>query len=407
MFNKTLRRPMFRRGGSTSEGTGLMSMVEPRKGFKDGPKPNYKVLDGPVDYSAIKVGGAGLPPLTRDEIADKLYGGQPISKPSKAELALLIGRLASEPGNLYEKFKAGNPLISKIIAGQREAEAKRSETIGSVLTKSALDERMQTIKAADPGQQQKDALSMFNSLTKGLQRIEKDGQIYYLNEKTGEAIPQIHFERQALNIALRTPGFLSTNVYREKLRRDFEKDKEMSKLQINIGKADTALRNLEKQYAEKPTKELKKNIEKKTQDLGNKRVTYDKFKKEMIEDKLAIEGLIKIDPTQPVVPVEEKADGGRMGYAYGTTPTPMARSYAQPSVQPTTVPTNQAAAPGAKKVSRQQIRDSLPPEIGEDVVDLLASNTNALYEFANIQTSEDLVAFNKKYGTNVNLPQSA
>ena len=186
MFNKTLQRPMFRRGGSTSEGTGLMSMVEPRKGFKDGPKPNYKVLDGPVDYSAIKVGGAGLPPLTRDEITDKLYGGQPISKPSKAELALLIGQLASQPGNLYEKFKVGNPLISKIIAGQREAEAKRSETIGSVLTKSALDERMQTIKAADPGQQQKDALSMFNSLTKGLQRIEKDGQIYYLNENNNK-----------------------------------------------------------------------------------------------------------------------------------------------------------------------------------------------------------------------------
>jgi hypothetical protein len=35
MFNRILKRPMFKRGGTVStQGTGLMSIVEPRTGFK-------------------------------------------------------------------------------------------------------------------------------------------------------------------------------------------------------------------------------------------------------------------------------------------------------------------------------------------------------------------------------------
>ena len=373
MFNRILKRPMFKRGGTVStQGMGLMSIVEPRTGFKKG--SDYTVLDGPTEFEAITAGGVNLPPLTRKEIEDKLYGGRSISGPSKAELALLIGQVVSTPGGIYEKMKASLPITSKILAGRREAEDKRAETIGSVLTKSALDERMQTIKSSEPGQQQKDARALFDSYTKGLQRIQKDGKTYYLDPNTGQAIPQLYFEREALAVATRTPGYLGSFAYKQALEKAFDKDKDTNAIQKAISNLETTISKNKELAKKNPTPELLK---------------YNRKKQLEVYDKIEIPGAIQVEPVTPITP-ETRANGGRIGYAEGT-----------PAMD--TIPMQ--ASP--KKVSREQIRASLPAEIGNDVVDLLATNSTALYEFANIQTSEDLVSFNKKYGTNVNLPQNA
>jgi hypothetical protein len=386
MFNRILKRPMFKRGGTVStQGTGLMSIVEPRTGFKDG----YTVLDGPTEFEAITAGGVNLPPLTRKEIEDKLYGGRSISGPSKAELALLIGQVVSTPGGIYEKMKASLPITSKILAGRREAEDKRAETIGSVLTKSALDERMQTIKSSEPGQQQKDARALFDSYTKGLQRIQKDGKTYYLDPNTGQAIPQLYFEREALAVATRTPGYLGSFAYKQALEKAFDNDKDTNAIQKSISNLETTISKNKELAKKNPTPELLKKIENNEIKLRLQKEKYNRKKQLEVYDKIEIPGAIQVEPVTPITP-ETRANGGRIGYAEGT-----------PAMD--TIPMQ--ASP--KKVSREQIRASLPAEIGNDVVDLLATNSTALYEFANIQTSEDLVSFNKKYGTNVNLPQNA
>ena len=388
MFNRILKRPMFKRGGTVStQGTGLMSIVEPRTGFKKG--SDYTVLDGPTEFEAITAGGVNLPPLTRKEIEDKLYGGRSISGPSKAELALLIGQVVSTPGGIYEKMKASLPITSKILAGRREAEDKRAETIGSVLTKSALDERMQTIKSAEPGQQQKDARALFDSYTKGLQKIQKDGKTYYLDPNTGQAIPQLYFEREALAVATRTPGYLGSFAYKQALEKAFDKDKDTNAIQKSISSQETTISKNKELAKKNPTPELLKKIENNEIKLKLQKEKYDRKKQLEVYDKIEIPGAIQVEPVTPITP-ETRANGGRIGYAEGT-----------PAMD--TIPMQ--ASP--KKVSREQIRASLPAEIGNDVVDLLATNSTALYEFANIQTSEDLVSFNKKYGTNVNLPQNA
>ena len=377
---------MFKRGGTVStQGTGLMSIVEPRTGFKKG----YTVLDGPTEFEAITAGGVNLPPLTRKEIEDKLYGGRSISGPSKAELALLIGQVVSTPGGIYEKMKASLPITSKILAGRREAEDKRAETIGSVLTKSALDERMQTIKSSEPGQQQKDARALFDSYTKGLQRIQKDGKTYYLDPNTGQAIPQLYFEREALAVATRTPGYLGSFAYKQALEKAFDKDKDTNAIQKSISNLETTISKNKELAKKNPTPELLKKIENNEIKLRLQKEKYNRKKQLEVYDKIEIPGAIQVEPVTPITP-ETRANGGRIGYAEGT-----------PAMD--TIPMQ--ASP--KKVSREQIRASLPAEIGNDVVDLLATNSTALYEFANIQTSEDLVSFNKKYGTNVNLPQNA
>ena len=92
-------------------------------------------------------------------------------------------------------------------------------------------------------------------------------------------------------------------------------------------------------------------------------------------------------------------EGGRVKRALGTPPTGEQ------------IITTEAQTIGAKtaekpvlKLDYAQLRDRLPPEITDDVVQLLANSEEALQEFAYIQTQNDVNAFNLKYGVNLIIP---
>jgi len=57
-----------------------------------------------------------------------------------------------------------------------------------------------------------------------------------------------------------------------------------------------------------------------------------------------------------------------------------------------------------EKLSYTQLRDRLPPEITDNVVQLLSTSEEALQDFAYIRTQEDVNAFNVKYGVNLVIP---
>jgi len=59
-----------------------------------------------------------------------------------------------------------------------------------------------------------------------------------------------------------------------------------------------------------------------------------------------------------------------------------------------------------QQLSYQELRDRLPAEITDDVVNLIANNAEALQEFAYIRTQEDVNGFNVKYGVNLVIPPS-
>ena len=51
-----------------------------------------------------------------------------------------------------------------------------------------------------------------------------------------------------------------------------------------------------------------------------------------------------------------------------------------------------------------ELRDRLPPEITDDVVQMLSSSEEALQDFAYIRTQDDVNNFNVKYGVNLVVP---
>ncbi len=92
-------------------------------------------------------------------------------------------------------------------------------------------------------------------------------------------------------------------------------------------------------------------------------------------------------------------DGGRIKRALGSPSTgeQIITTEAQ------TIGAETAEKP-VMKLDYAQLRDRLPAEITDDVVQLLANSEEALQEFAYIQTQNDVNAFNLKYGVNLIIP---
>ena len=66
---------------------------------------------------------------------------------------------------------------------------------------------------------------------------------------------------------------------------------------------------------------------------------------------------------------------------------------------------NDAMAKNSNALTYDELRLRLPPEVSDDVVKLLAASDEALLEFSNISTQQDVNEFNVKYGVELVLPQ--
>jgi hypothetical protein len=92
-----------------------------------------------------------------------------------------------------------------------------------------------------------------------------------------------------------------------------------------------------------------------------------------------------------------KANGGRIGYAEGS----MVQN------QTKTTQTSMTTDQGKSKDSRyQELRDRLPAEITDDVVQLIAYNSSAFQDFASIQSQADIDNFNQRYGVTLAVPMN-
>tara|TARA_R110002060_G_scaffold59145_2_gene69013 strand:- start:177 stop:947 length:771 start_codon:yes stop_codon:yes gene_type:complete len=149
---------------------------------------------------------------------------------------------------------------------------------------------------------------------------------------------------------------------------------------------------------------------------ANKIITYtgdknsDKYKKMISEYNAALSYLAAAnDPSinsgiaqiqarlQKSLSAVNKKDGGRIKFASGT---PLEESMqVSETIDTSEVPTAQVS-----KLSFEELRDRLPPEVTDDVIRFLTQSDQALQDFAYIRTAGDIKKFNMKYGLNLVLP---
>lgn len=446
MFN-VFKRPMFKRGGP-SKGTGIMSHVEPRINARVGyyganqnigqtqpplsiaefykkkmesfktlpvsdvftvPPQNYygytvptvdpRVTTPKVGISSIDVGMTGDPAQFTGEdlvtdfaaLKEKVTTPPPTVKKepeykgtdikaevekeaallkdilkdegySKGELALLVAGAVSEPGSIGDKLNKARELAIP-LARQKRKEDKAVTLTAYQLAKAKEREQIKAGKG-----------------TPYLQNIKAVAEA--AANQPGENRTAKEIEQSLL--ASKSPGSDVRTAQLENLSGD-------------IIKASMKIMRSEKELEQAIAKGSKKDIERIKGDIADKKSLIEQVK-DYPEFEIAFPGLKdRLGLNQ----------GGRVMRAVGSSEEGEQGIKVKDDIISSDVSFGSGSATTSEPVqqlSYQELRDRLPPEITDDVVNLLANNAEALQSFAYIRTQDDINAFNAKYGVNLVIP---
>ena len=343
---------MFRIGGSA--GTGITSGLD-RKGYKDGNDPQDRTFKPSIEQ-ALETAKLAKDPRVRDILFPRSGGLRPGTLP---------GFLTSFGLNLASATPTGTG-----FGGLAATAAK------------AAQQPFQTFQAAkltDDESEGKFARDLF----------ESDIQSQYdLEEARREGKSTKTFEKD------RAAGAV-TKIF----------DTKISNLNAKIDQLDkddpNYLDKLDGFNSQKKLLEDKKVDNVKSIYLSQ--ATQDEFTRQVILNllkNLEIEEVAEFFPNFEEIMgpgfkmPEAKAEGGRIGYRQGTR---MMESIVEQEKEQGEV----------QDLSYTQLRARLPNEISNEIVQLLANSKQALLDFANIQTTQDIQAFNQQYDVNLTLPQGA
>jgi len=343
-MNRTLRRPMFRMGGSAE---GITSGL-------DAPDINKRgLVDGPGGYSG-------------DDLESRYNRAMDFIQSKRAErgsnfndfLINLGLDLASRPrsGNIFQQVatSAREPFAQF----QARKEAYRSE-----------DDKLSQALAGDIMEQM------------GKEKIAKiEGEYDVEKEKVG-ATGESEFERV-------TRANLSNEFYDGKI-------KQQEQLLANANAP-------EREAIQSEINALKEKKDDDYRSIISGEMSEDAFVKDIIiagvkNDIFDPAKVAKKYPALADLLYDDMAKGGRVGLQMGGDVMPEAMTMDQGTTQDSPV----------QNLSFEELRSRLPNSITDDIITLIANSEQALVDFANIQTQQDVNAFNQKYEVNLQMPAEA
>ena len=349
-MNRTLRRPMFRIGGTAE---GITSGLAPRQGYGIGKTVQNIERDLPsirnlIDkYSAPK----------GDNISDFLIsaGLDLVSRPSSGNI---FSDVATSVKPAYDQ------LVARKESYRTEDDKLNRALVGDLLDRETRLEEARLKKEGEIGSgkdfEYKGKLEDYTDLIQQQRELEK--QLESAQEGTGgmEGVPG--------KIDPVPPTINEDSV--NQLKKQLEDNAKLQAL-----------------FADKEEDAIRSAILK---GIGNGIFTF--------------EDLIVYDKTG--VPPKESsfAEGGRAGYQEAGSVMPGAMQMA--SMQAPR-PTDQEQDSPVQNLNYEELRSRLPSSISDDIIQLIASSQEALVEFANIQTQRDVKTFNQKYQVELVLPQEA
>jgi hypothetical protein len=360
----TLRRPMFRIGGSA--GTGITSGLAPRQGYQgDGMSqlvkqfPEYRRIAKEESYQPR---GSSL----NDFLID--FGLNLAGSPSQGNIFQTAAATAQEP-------------YQRMMKGRRESEqmqyASESDLFKTLVGAGAKIQAAEADAAAgaDTYMYKEKAKDIKSNIEEQLELRDEFQGLDMNNETDIARAAEIKDELRTLK-----------SVYT---------DPEFSKAMLKWVSSKQQQRWLSKMIIKAVEKEL--NM---IQDMNNP-TFFNKYNELMTE--------ILGDFAIGIPPTFEK--GGRVGYqgggAEGVVSTGGYDTTGRPAYdmeggfQPSNIP---GMPEELSNISYEELRSRLPQEVSDEVVRLLANSAEALEDFATIQTEQDIANFNKKYGVNLVLP---
>ena len=389
MFNRTLKRPMFRRGGSTGEGitSGLS-----RPGYNRGRVVNpggyagdpYELLKGYPEFKQAYEKEVGPRPRSTN-LNDFLinFGLNMASASPTGNVLQTAAAQAKEPFGQFQQRKA------------YEDTSKRDEERD--LIKSYVASRADALSESDQSmfskEQQSEAIAGY---TDSLFKLGED--------LAAGTITKEEHDKKRQKIFNQLSPYMKNNQALEKLWAVPEY-------------ADEAYREYKTQILEDESPYLDANGKQVIEGVdanGNDIVItvaewFERPKNKAELRKKATNMYLKEAQELEVGAVTgwaSKAKGGRAGYAGGELVEQADVNVMTPQGD---VNMQETVEEGAQsdQLSYEELRSRLPVEITDDIIRLMVSSPEALTDFAEIQTQQDVDTFNSKYGVNLVLPSEA
>jgi hypothetical protein len=354
-MNRTLRRPMFRMGGSTNEGI-TSGLDTPRKPFKQGTLP-YNMADL-VKQSQEQA----MDPAVR--AAYQPYFERPEGEGLSRFLINFGLNLASTP----PMGKGFSGLISTAAGAAKEPTAQLFED---------LDQQRLSKKAAEA--------DLFKTLLQGNIDIAESAA-----EGTGDAVAKKGVKLQIADDIESTMDL----IFSLENKKENTPDKFTPEDSLLLDKKKLRLEQLTKN--DEVRSSLLQNEDYRNRILRMYPGGDDDTK--LLEDMQSF--YLEFFRTGKFPDFQALADGGRAGYMIGGG-VGGGKDMGANKV------TETATTPEPQKIDFDTLRARLPQEIGDDIVRLIAASPEALEDFATIATQQDVDMFNQKYNVNLVLPQEA
>ena len=395
MKNRTLTRPMFRMGGSANEGI-TSGLSAPRQQYQDGSKDKVQQLFDERKAMFDRLNPEPTP-FMPGSVSSFLtdFGLNLMSATPRGNIFTTAATAAKEPFRNFQTARA-----------QERSDQKQLDQaiLGDVISEDFKSRQQQELIDADYKEKLLD-------IDKAI-RVEKQKGI----NANQELITKYEYDRKLLQddyefqkkygvtgksydpgAAAKTANLVK-NLSDEKLALQTEQSELLGVL--------TNERTAEQKQRIREIEVRLKDIDKLTENIFKTPSLLDRIATLGLEDDLKIvvdenmnKGMTREEATQEALKsfefLKNYADGGRAGYNVGGMTGMAAPQQTSQTIQESP----------AQDLTYAELRSRLPNSISDQVVQLLANSKQALLDFAEIRTQQDVDQFNQQYDVTLTLPQ--
>ena len=390
-MNRTLKRPMFRMGGSA--GTGITSGLDtPRQQYQDAGRVQqlFDERRKMFDQTIPNQRGGFMPGSVSSFLTN--FGLNLLSQSPTGNIFQTAATAAKDPFNRFQSARAqelsDQRALDQAILGDVISEDFKSRQQQKLIDAGFEEKKMELeneIKVLELEGTQ-DALKRAEELKNDIALLEKDYELQKKYGTTGKDFDPGAAAKTSNVIKGLDDEKLSLTQEAEEIKitpeneRTADQNKRLREIETRLGSIDdiraSVLKEsslIEKIGALDQTDQLNTIID---QNMA-KGMTYEEAFKAALEQFKFLQGM---------------ADGGRAGYQVGGMTTPQ---QTQETIQES--PT--------QDLTYSELRTRLPNSISDQVVQLLANSKQALLDFAEIRTQQDVDQFNQQYDVTLTLPQ--
>ena len=390
-MNRTLKRPMFKMGGSA--GTGITSGLDtPRQQYDEGNRVRklFEERKSMFDQTIPNQRGGFMPGSVSSFLTN--FGLNLLSATPRGNIFQTAATAAKDPFNRFQSARAqelsDQRALDQAILGDVISEDFKSRQQQKLIDAGFEEKKMELeneIKVLELEGTQ-DALKRAEELKNDIALLEKDYELQKKYGTTGKDFDPGAAAKTSNVIKGLDDEKLSLTQEAEEIKitpeneRTADQNKRLREIETRLGSIDdiraSVLKEsslIEKIGALDQTDQLNTIID---QNMA-KGMTYEEAFKAALEQFKFLQGM---------------ADGGRAGYQVGGMTTPQ---QTQETIQESP----------AQDLTYSELRTRLPNSISDQVVQLLANSKQALLDFAEIRTQQDVDQFNQQYDVTLTLPQ--